>query len=514
MPTAEELVQMTLTQWNYDQDHRDRLDLYKEYEAYYDGDFADEAKKKLQILSPRVRQALQCDFKVIANYAKTVVNKAVGYLCSDPIALEAKADLFGLDGDEKKEARDKAKAVAKEAERLLYRVYRDNGFLQKQIVKLLRLQGKKGDVFVKCWMDSNDKEHPIHMTVLKPDIVFPKWNSDNYEECEYIAIVFTKYDEKGMPYKFAQVWWPDQWKEYEMRTNQTTWSELQGGRNEIGIIPIVHIKNMEDEKPWGESDIEIIKTLVDAICKAFTDLMVNADYQAFQRVIMTGHEDYIDENPDQAVKDEIEEKDKQKTGPGTMLAVAEPEAKVYTVEPADPQGLINIVKTIREEISAHGRIPQIALSQADGAGAASSLSLRIHYQPLDEKCSEKAMLAANGLQAINQIIFAFHALNHAGEDFRGIETEVRFQKSLPVDQKEQTDILDIQIRDKVKSRKTAMQEIGIDDADDERAQIQEEDQLYSTDIYGQRLNADIDALLNGGQGDQSANGNQNPNIGK
>jgi SPP1 family phage portal protein len=497
MPTPEELVQATLKEWIFKEDHVHRIQNYKLMESYYDGTFADDDVIKIlqlkvdlnKIISPRVREALGSDFKVIANYAKTVVNKAVGYLCSEPIAIEVKPDLFGLDDDDQKEQREKIKAAAKEGERLLYNVYRNNHFLQKNIIKLIRLQGKKGDVFVKCWMDRNDKEKPIKMTVLRPDYVFIKFRSDDYEDKEYVAIIFTRYDEQGNPYKFAQIWWLDVWREYENRADQD-WKMTRQEKNEIGVIPIVHIKNMEDEKPWGESDIEVIRTLIDAICKAFTDLMCNADYQAFQRVIVSGYEE---QPPILGV-----EENKPKTGPGSMLCIpgdgSGTNPEVTVVEAADPQGLISIVKTIREEISCHGRVPQIALSQADGAGAASSLSLRIHYQPLDEKCNEKATLAANGLQEINKIIFAYHKIL-TREDYAGFETEVRFSKSLPVDRKEEQDIRDSQIRNKTKSRETAMQEEGIDDVEAEKEKIKAETEEEQADLYNQRVNSELDNLL-------------------
>jgi SPP1 family phage portal protein len=502
MPTPEELVQMTLKEWIYKEDHINRISNYQLLESYYDGTFADDDMIKLlrletnpnKIVSPRVREALGSDFKVIANYAKTVVNKAVGYLCSKPISIEVKPDLYGMDGDDEdtKKRREQAKAFAKEGERLLYNVYRDNHFLQKNIIKLIRLQGKKGDVFVKCWMDPNDKDHPIKMTVLRPDYVYIKFRSDDYEDWEYVAIIYNKMDEQGNPYKFAQVWWSDIWREYELHKGETSWTVTTEEKNPIGMIPIVHIKNMEDEKPWGESDIECIRTLIDAICKAFTDLMCNADYQAFQRLIVSGYE-RPPKTPGQPEK-------KEDTGPGTMLCIpgdgAGTNPEVTIVEPADPQGLINIIKTIREEISAHGRVPQIALSQADGAGAASSLSLRIHYQPLDEKCNEKATLAGAGLQQINKIIFAYHKLLKR-EDFTQLKTEIHFSKSLPVDRKEESDIRHTEIADKIKSRKTAMEEAGVDDTDAEMEEIRKEQQEAQEDIYSQRLTQELEEIAKG-----------------
>lgn len=490
--TPEKLVQSTLRDWIYKQDNIDRIRNYELMERYYDGTFADDDLpaylKGPQIMSPRLREALNSDLKVISNYAKTVVNKAVGYLCSKPISIEVSPDLFGLGGEEQTKQRERVKAAAQEAERFLYQVYKNNKFLHKNIIKLMRLQGKKGDVFVKCWIDRTDKERPIKMQVLRPDYVFIKFRSDNYEDKEYIAIIYNKYDEQGNPYKFAQVWWPDAWREYEMRTTGGDWTETAGGANEIDRIPIVHIKNMEDEKPWGESDIEVIRTLVDASCKALTDLMVNADYQAFQRVIVSGFTPMSGE------------KRQEETGPGTVKYIPAGDAgqnpEVTVVEPSDPGGLIKIIDALAQEISTHARVPKIALSRADGAGAASSLSLRIHYQPLDEKCSEKAALAAEGLQEINKIIFAYHKLL-TRDDFTGFETEIRFSKSLPLDKKEEAEIRDMAIKNKTLSRETAMAEAGVDDPTTEMEQIRQEAQEAQEDLYGRRLDMELERIAAG-----------------
>jgi hypothetical protein len=97
MPTPDELVQLTLKDWVYKQDNDLRIQNYKIYESYYDGDF-DLLLPDLvldpklfhhnTIISPRIKEALESDFRVIANYAKTVVIKRLGIYA--PIRLPLK----------------------------------------------------------------------------------------------------------------------------------------------------------------------------------------------------------------------------------------------------------------------------------------------------------------------------------------------------------------------------------------------------------------------------------------
>lgn len=488
--TGLNLLARSFAQWIYHQDNVERIERYNKYEDYYQGDFDFH-------LAPKIREALGSDFRVIAEYPKTIVNKAVGYLCGKPLSIEVKPDLFEIEDieDEKERAEEKAELQkeAKNIERFLYNVYRANQFLKQNIIKLIRVQGKKGDVFIKVFPDYDDKENPIKLRVLTPNIVYPKYQDDDIQTLEYIAIVVDKINSQGTPYKYAQVFWEDVIVEYEQRMGYDTWTEIDRHKNEIGIIPIVHIKNTEDDKLWGESDIESIMTLVDAICKALTDMTVNADYQSFQRVFTTGNNDsYVPGDSTTETTDK-----QQEVGPGVRTNLPDEQARVYVVDPVNPEGLIEIIKTLREEISFHSRVPQIAWGKADGTGAVSSLALRIHYQPLHDKCDEKETLAANGLQQVNKIIFAYHKLL-TGEDFTEYETEIDFVTSMPVDRLEEQNIRTQKISNKTLSRESAMEEEGIEDPESEMEKIRSERDLEQ-DVYGGRADADIEALLGGGE---------------
>lgn len=489
--TGLDLVARSFAHWIYHQDNVERLARYKKYEDYYQGDIDFH-------VPPKIREALGSDFRVIAGYPRTIVDKAVGYLCGKPLVIKVKPDLYEIEGIEDEEERRQRKEEilkeAKNAERFLYKVYRANQFLKQNMIKLIRIQGKKGDVFVKVYVDESDRENPIKLRVLTPGIVFPKYRDDDIQTLEYVAIVIDRIDETGRLYKYAQVFWEDVIIEYKQGMGEKTWQEIDRHPNEIGMIPVVHIKNTEDDKLWGESDIEPIMTLVDAICKAFTDMTANADYQSFQRVFTTGNNDDYDDGTKQDKQ--------QETGPGVRTNLPDPEAQVHVVEPVDPQGIINIIKTLREEISIHARVPQVTLGKADGTGAISSLALRIHYQPLHEKCDEKETLAANGLQQVNRLIFAYHK-HLTGEDFTGFETEIDFVTTMPVDRLEEQTIRTQRINNKTLSRETAMEEEGIEDPESELEKIRAEQDLEN-DAYGRRvdreLEDELEALLGAGEG--------------
>ena len=321
--TGLDLVARSFAQWIYHQDNVERIERYKKYEKYYQGDFD-------YYVPPKIEEALGSDFRVIAGYPRTIVNKAVGYLCGKPLVIKVKPDLFEIeeieDENERLQRKQEILKEAKNIERFLYQVYRANQFLKQNMIKLIRIQGKKGDVFVKFYVTKRQKTQLSYGCSRRGS--FFRNTRRRIQTLEYVAIVIDRKDENGRPYKYAQVFWEDEIAEYEQRMGEMAWREIARHPNEIGMIPIVHIKNTEDDKLWGESDIEPIMTLVDAICKAFTDMVANADYQSFQRVFTTG------QNDDYGSGDSTgRETDKQQeVGPGVRTNLPD-QARVHVVEP-------------------------------------------------------------------------------------------------------------------------------------------------------------------------------------
>ena len=121
---------------------------------------------------------------------------------------------------------------------------------------------------------------------------------------------------------------------------------------------------------------------------------------------------------------------------------------------------------------------------------------------MHEKCDEKETLAANGLQQVNRLIFAYHK-HLTGEDFTGFETEIDFVTTMPVDRLEEQTIRTQRINNKTLSRETAMEEEGIEDPESELEKIRAEQDLEN-DAYGRRVDREVEeeleALLGAGEG--------------
>jgi hypothetical protein len=267
------MVQESFLRWLHNQRDHERLNNYIVYDGYYNGDHEVD-------IPPKVKAALRSELGTVCNYCRLVVDSAVDYICGGELGIEVKPT-----GNQD---------AASEAEALLYSVYEANQLLYEEMLKAVTLMGKKGDVFLKLYMENNQ----IKVRVLRPDICFPRYRSDDYKEMLYCAIKW--FDEEDVETRHAvslrkwkaQVFRPDVVEYYELdETNETEYSEwklIHVEENILGFIPVIHIKNTIDDLEFGISDLQVMTDLQDALNKTITDMLLTMDNQAFQRVFIFG----------------------------------------------------------------------------------------------------------------------------------------------------------------------------------------------------------------------------------
>jgi SPP1 family phage portal protein len=379
-----------------------------------------------------------------------VVDRAVDYICGGELGIEVKPT-----GNQD---------AASEAEVLLYSVYEANQLLYEEMLKAITLMGKKGDVFLKLYIDDNQ----IKVRVLRPDICFPRYRSDDYKEMLYCVIKW--FDEEDLETRHAvsvrkwkaQVFRPDVVEYYELdETDETEYSEwklIHVEENILGFIPVIHIKNTIDDLEFGISDLQVMTDLQDALNKTITDMLLTMDNQAFQRVFIFGG---------QASKGQ-----ELSMEPGIITEVPSESSRIEVVQAADIAPFIQAMKEIVNQICAVTGIPATAFSRPEG-GPVSGYALRLHYIPLERKCSKKKIILKNRFEELNKMIFAAAKLLDMG-DYTGFSTRIRFTGGLPIDEEAQIQVHEMELRDKIKSRRTVMQERGIEDIKAEMAEIEAE----------------------------------------
>jgi len=439
------MVQESFLHWLHYQRNHERLSNYSVYDGYYNGDHE-------VSIPPKVKLALESELGTVNNYCRVVVDAAVDYICGGETGIQVISDV---------ESQEKAS----KAEALLYDVYEANQLLYEEMLKTATVMGKKGDVFLKLYIDNNQ----IKIRVLRPDICFPRYKSDDYKEMLYCAIKWFDDEEEpdstsptgwGVRRKWkAQVFRPNVVEYYELgetsETEYSQWELVDIQKNLLGFIPIVHIKNTVDDLEFGVSDLQVMTDLQDALNKTITDMLLTMDNQAFQRMFIfggqtpKGHEFNME--------------------PGMITEVPNENGKLEIVQAADISPFIQAMKEIVDQICTVTSIPGMAFSRSTG-GPVSGYALRLHYVPLERKCGKKKIILRNRFSELNKMIFAAAKLSGIG-NYTEFNTKIQFTGGLPIDEEAQMQVHEMELRNKIKSRRTIMQERGLGDIDAEISRI-------------------------------------------
>lgn len=469
--------------WMGEQDNHDRMKNYEDFDNYYQGNFDDIALPK------HIEEALGVDVAIHANYCKPVVDIKVQYICGEPVGITVKYE-------------EAEEVEAKRAEQYLYDVYRSNHLLYRNMLKTVRVMSKKGDVFLKAYFDEDPsgrvarlfkrfrdlfrskdvKYHEfankVKAKVLSPDNCYPKYASDDYETMELCAIKYSAFDDTGDAVNKIQVWYPDVVEEWLVVEDDDpdSWRKVSEVENEIGVIPVIHIKNTIDDREYGISDLHVMTQAQQLLNKTLTDFMLTEDYQAYQRVIIAGAM--------------VKRGRKWDMSPGNIIEIPNPDAKVTLIPAAEIEPYLAGIKTLKETICEITQTPQIAFGSEEG-GVPSGYALRIHYLPLENKCAETRVLLRGAFADLNKILFALAAVH--GVNFGIWDSEIQLTGGLPIDKQQLVEQHEKQLKNGTLSIETAMQEEGIEDVDAELAKIQSQD----FDLYGgaERAVIESEALM-------------------
>lgn len=433
------MIHKSYMEWLHNERSHERLDNYVVYDGYYNGNHEVDIPAK-------VKAALESELGTVSNFCRVVVDAAVDYILGGKIGVE-------VIHDETNEDR------AAEAEQLLNDVWGENDLFDEEMIKTATIMGKKGDVFLKLYAEDGD----IKIRVLRPDLVFPQYRSDDYKEMTSCAIKFFD-DSEGEGKWKAQVFRLDVVEYYELdgksESESTLWVLVKTEDNPLGFIPIVHVKNSIDDLEFGVSDIQVMADLQDLLNKTITDLALTMDNTAFQRVFVFGG---------QTVKGQ-----ELSMEPGSIYESQNAEGHMDIIEAAKMEPFIETLKEIKSQISSVTSIPETAFNRTEAGLPPSGYSLRVAYIPLEGKAGKKRMILVNRFSTLNDMIF--EAAKILGmDDFTEFKSTVHFTGGLPVDETAEIEVQEKELLLRIKSRRTVMQERGIEDVDAEMERIKEEE---------------------------------------
>jgi hypothetical protein len=176
-------------------------------------------------------------------------------------------------------------------------------------------------------------------------------------------------------YGYATLYLPDvlhKWRSKEKLRNggQVQWVRREddpGGRNPLGEVPVVPLRNAPSMLSGGRSDLAPAVPIFDAINKLCADMTVAAEYAAYRQRVMTGVEQPRDANG-KPLPIEL--------GVSRLFTVEAPDAKVFDLAASDLKNYVQAIEMWVQHLAAQTKTPPHYLlsSMVNASGDALSVA--------------------------------------------------------------------------------------------------------------------------------------------
>lgn len=482
---AESIVRDSFLSFMHREEEDVRLTNYRHYDEYYLG-------YHKETLHPDIKKAFENPMSMVANYCKPVVDIPMQYIVGDP-------EKFGIDVTQAGQKTELSFAV----EYHLYRIYRASGLLDAEMIEFVETLIKKGDAFLKLQnIPISEKLQDIRIKVIRPDVVYPRFRSDDYKDTLYTAIKWYEYTSPGQIRWFAQVFYPPTAESpiTEMHTYdlgpeglptmaqfsedddgnviQTTHLQPQpptmGHRavsddpiaiedTEFPGIPVFQARNNAGDRPWGVSDLHDVTAIQDALNKAWTDLLYIMDEQAFQRLFIFG----------------AHGESRVEFSPGKITNIPNESGRLEVIPATNISQFLFTIDSLLDAISGVSGTPKQAFGEFVQGMPASGFALLTRWMPMENKCSVKRAVMRGVFRRMNDMIVYmlgkygyFNKVPGMSEEaLSGIDIKIHFPGGLPKDEVQQAQVHNMEMQMGVKSRTTIMEERGIENIQEEERRL-------------------------------------------
>ena len=404
----------------------DRLAAYKSNLDFYQGSQWQTSSRNRQL---------------VFNYARVAIDKITSYL------------MQGLTSAcYPQENTEQAKARVNAAEQLLSVVYQQNNLQQLDWETELDA-AVLGDACYKVTWDAEEKR----IRITAPDIsgIFAWWLGDDMSRVWRVASRYElTADEISMLYNitipknkaYITELWTD--KQFELYLDN---NRIQSKPNPYGFIPFVIFPNLrEPKKFWGTSDIPSITQPQRELNRALSQL---------SRILE------LSGNPI-AVLENIESSEDIKVQPGAVWTLPE-DAKAYLLDLLQGGGIrlhIDYIDVIYRCLHDISETPRAAYGGVEKELSGAALS--IEMGSLIQKVTRKRTIRTNAYHQRNQLILKL-ADKFMAQNSEGITHRVVWGPILPQDKSRQAQDEQLLVQAGVHSRRTSMDEMGIQDPDSE-----------------------------------------------
>ena len=380
----------SFAKWLQDEEEA-RMQYYETCQKYYEGNQPLKVPEKYRAI---INQA----YNIKANYCDAIVNAPVARLKIDGISCEDEETLTALT-DVCKYNRMDAKSI-----------------------KLHRNAIKKGDSFAQVWPHfpkGSKIPDRYEIKFLSPEVCLPIYATDDAESMLFLRKQWISFDASGQPVAHKWLFYPDRIERFYFLVSKSTTSmtlndyaratwmpdETDGFpavlSNPYGMIPIVHFRNLEDESPFGTSELHNAMPVQDGINKLIIDLLRTDDFQAFkQRYVLGVEEEEIPLNSETGKRELA-------SNPGDVwrFTGGPQETMVGELAAGDSTSLLADINSLVDHLCSITQTPRTSIQDSQGT-ASSGYALAKIEAPLINKVKEKQISFGNSYEDINKLLIA------------------------------------------------------------------------------------------------------------
>jgi hypothetical protein len=379
--------------------------------------------------------------QLVFNYAKVSIDKVTSFLMSG-------LGFACYSGEET----DELKAKVRRAEQLLRQVYEQNNLQQLDYETEIDT-AILGDGCYKVIWDPDEK----HIRITAPDVsgIYAWWLGDDISRVWRVASRYTLTQDEigiiyGQPIEKKQAAITEVWttKTFDLFLDNDL---IESKPNPYGFIPFIIFPNVrEPKKFWGTSDIPGIIQPQRELNRALSQL---------SRILE------LSGNPI-AVLENVASAEDIKVQPGALWTIPE-DAKAYLLDLLQGGGVrlhVDYIDLLYRSLHDISELPRAAWGGVEKE--LSGTALQIELGSLIQKVVRKRTIRTSVYHQRNSMILKLAEM-FMNEDFAGVSHRVVWGQILPqdVDRRAQTEQLLVQAG--VHSRRTAMDEMGIQNPDEE-----------------------------------------------
>jgi hypothetical protein len=379
--------------------------------------------------------------QLVFNYAKVSIDKITSFLMQGLGSACYPTD----DTDE-------LKARVQKAEQLLHQVHLDNNLQQLDYETEIDA-AILGDGCYKVTWDTVEKR----VRITAPDVsgIFAWWLGDDTTRVWRVASRYTLTQDEisllyGRTIAKATGTITELWTAKDLVIYLDT-DIIESKPNPYGFIPFILFPNVKKPKQfWGESDVPVLVQPQRELNRALSQL---------SRILE------LSGNPI-AVLENVASAEDIKVQPGALWTIPE-DAKAYLLDLLQGGGVrlhVDYIDLLYRSLHDISEMPRAAWGgiERDLSGSA----LRIELSSLIQKVIRKRTIRTNAYHQRNDMILKL-AGKYQGENFQGVSHRVIWGTVLPQDVERQAQNEQLLVQAGVHSRRTAMDEMGIQDPDEE-----------------------------------------------